>query len=306
MRTEQKPGTKGSLRWIQRLVEYDSERFASALRTAGALAADAAVDWVSPRATDQWAEYRDRGFLDQLSLGHLANDLRDYWPANGPQWDALGRTSDGRVLLVEAKAHVGELASTCGATSASSRERIARALSATRATFGADVRSDWMTGYYQYANRLAHLQFLRAQGVDATLVFVYFTGDEDMPEPHDHAGFERAIGEVHEALGFPAGHSIPNVADIFVNISEIIGSPENPERHRVGYDYNRRFPEQRVLRNVEGGAAYAASGPEGFAIITNESTLADIVGEDDMDAIGIRIFSTSTARDLFIRESGWD
>lgn len=127
-----------------------------------------------------------------------------------------------------------------------------------------------------------------------------------MPEPHDHSGFERAIGEVHAALGFPEHHSIPHVADIFVDVSEIAGSAENPEQHSLGYDYSLRFPDRRLVRDMEGGSVYAASGPEGFAIITDESTLVDMLGEDDVPAIGIRIFSTSVARDAHLRERGWE
>ncbi len=305
MRVEQDPGTKGSLRWIQRAIEYDSGLLARLLRDAGALHTDATVDWVSPRSADQWAEYRDQAFLEQLELGHLAEALREYWPSNGPQWDALGRTSDGRILIVEAKAHVGELASTCGAVSTASRERIARALSSTRAALGADQSADWMAPFYQYPNRLAHLQFLRAHGVDATLVFVYFTDDEDMPEPRDQAGFKRAIRQVHAALGLPEHHTIPHVVDLFIGVSAIAGSVAHPEQHGLGYDYSRRFPDQRVVRVMEGGIAYAASGPEGFAVIIDESTVVDMLGEDDVAAVSIRIFGTSDARDAYLREKGW-
>ena len=38
--------------------------------------------------------------------------------------------------------------------------------------------TDWTKCFYQYANRLAHLYFLKElNGIDAALVFVYFTGD---------------------------------------------------------------------------------------------------------------------------------
>jgi hypothetical protein len=306
MRVEQSLGTKGSLRWIQRVIEYDSELLAHRLRDEGTLSADETVNWVSPRAADEWAEYRDEAFLEQLALGHLADALREYWPSNGPQWDALGRTSDGRILLVEAKAHVGELASTCGAVSTSSRALIAHALNSTRAALGADPSSDWMAPYYQYANRLAHLQLLRTHGVDATLVFVYFTDDEDMPTPRDHAGFERAIRQVHLALGFPEGHAIPHVVDLFVGVAEIAGSAARPEQHRLGYDFRKRFPEQRVARTFEGGIVFAASGSEGYAVINDESTMVDMLGEDDVPAVYIRIFSTSGARDAYLREQGWE
>jgi hypothetical protein len=86
---------------------------------------------------------------------------------------------------------------------------------------------------------------------------------------------------------------------------DIIGSADNPEHHHLGYDYSVRFPDQHVVRTLEGGTVYSASGPEGFAVITNESTLVDMLGVEDMNAISIRIFSTPTARDSYLRERGW-
>lgn len=310
MRVKQKVGTKGSLKWIQLLIEYHPELLAHALEEAGALAEGAVVMWASPREKDDWAEYRDAFFLRQLGLDEHADALRSFWPPNGPQWDALGRTTDGRVILVEAKAHVGELASTCSAVSEESRERIKSAFSITRTALGAQPDGDWMTGYYQYANRLAHLQFLRSRGVDAHLVFLYFTNDADMPEPHDRAGFEQAVKQAHAALGFQADHAIPYVVDVFLDVSELakpasVGSAEYPERHLPSFDYRSRFPEIRTVRVMEGGAVYAARGPEGFAVITDEGMMNEMIGEDDMESVSIRVFDTEVARDAYLRERRW-
>lgn len=236
MRAKQKVGTKGSLKWIQRLIEHYPEQLALTLREAGVLGDDTGVTWLSPREADDWAEYRDANFLRRLDLGDHAEALRAFWPRNGPQWDALGRSTDGRVILVEAKAHVGELASRCGAVSRESLTLIEHALQDTRTALGATEAADWMSGYYQYANRLAHLQFLRARGVDAHLVFLYFTNDTEMPGPHDRAGFETAISQAHAALGFSGGHTMPFVTNIFLDVSllsrsEESGGRDSAERH---------------------------------------------------------------------------
>ncbi len=220
MRVEQGSGAKGSLKWIQRLVSDHASLLVQPLRSAGALGADVTVDWVSPREADRWAEYRDAGFLDQLGLGRLRNELRAYWPSMGPQWDALGRTSAGGVILVEAKAHVGELESKCEAVAPESLAKIETALAATREAFGAAGSDGWMTRYYQYANRLAHLHFLREHGVDATLTFVYFIGDNEMPGPNDRVHFEHVASEVRRSLGLPDPSS-SHVVDVYMDVAAL-------------------------------------------------------------------------------------
>jgi hypothetical protein len=219
MRVEQSSGTKGSLKWIQRLVSDHADLLEKSLRSVGALGTDAVVDWVSPCQADGWAEYRDAAFLDQLQLGRLRDDLRVYWPSMGPQWDALGRTSDGGVILVEAKAHVGELVSRCEAVSPESLAKIEAAFDSTRRALGAGKSGEWMTRYYQYANRLAHLHFLRDHGVDAQLALVCLCGDSDMPGPNGREDFEHAVGEVRRSLGVPEGQSSSHVFDVFIDVA---------------------------------------------------------------------------------------
>jgi hypothetical protein len=106
-----------------------------------------------------------------------------FWPQTGnvPNWDAVGLLeSNSRVeyLLVEAKAHVEELQSSCSASKNGGLDMIRKALDATIKAngFAADVE-DWLSPYYQYANRLAHLHFLLQHRVSARLVFIYFCGD---------------------------------------------------------------------------------------------------------------------------------
>jgi GrpB-like predicted nucleotidyltransferase (UPF0157 family) len=57
----------------------------------------------------------------------------------------------------------------------------------------------WMGRYYQFANRLAHLLWLRRMGVEASLVHLLFTDD-----PHGPTGeteWRRAIEQMHAELG---------------------------------------------------------------------------------------------------------
>jgi hypothetical protein len=69
------------------------------------------IDWRSPLQSDDYAEYRDQDFLRRLGiLNKIKYSLSDFWPNNGPQWDALG-ISDDEIILVEAKANISEMVS---------------------------------------------------------------------------------------------------------------------------------------------------------------------------------------------------
>src|SRR5690349_21673414 len=123
MRIEQPRGKRGSLKWIQKLVQYHPSLLDARLQDVGALEVGGSLTWVSPLDSDQFAEYRDEDFLDRLGLGRHAKELRAFWPNRGPQWDGLATNGNGKVFLFEAKAHAAEMASTCQAGSAS-RQRI--------------------------------------------------------------------------------------------------------------------------------------------------------------------------------------
>src|SRR4051794_23515221 len=94
---------KGSLRWIQAIVNQYPEVLTAAI-------GGGPIRWQSPLATDDYAEYRDDLALQKIGAGRAAAELTNFWPVGGPQWDALGHREDGReAVLVEAKAHVPEL-----------------------------------------------------------------------------------------------------------------------------------------------------------------------------------------------------
>ncbi|HYN80185.1 MAG TPA: hypothetical protein VES88_01680 [Gemmatimonadaceae bacterium] len=218
MRVPQSIGEKGSLKWVQKMLAQSPNALETAVRTELAISPNSTIDWTSPRADDRHAEYRDADFLEKLGLERFADDLRGFWPTRGPQWDALGLASDGKVILVEAKAHVNEMTSSCDAGERS-REIIDQSLQLAKEHYGAEESADWASGYYQYANRLAHLDFLRQRGVDAHLVFIYVLNDRDMRGPSSAAGWADVIDDCYTKLGLKNDHSIDGVHSIFIDVA---------------------------------------------------------------------------------------
>jgi hypothetical protein len=218
MRIPQRPGDKGSLKWIQTLVASPERALNPAIRASMDLTPGVTIKWISPLVDDDYAEYRDADWLDRQNLAHLIPALGAFWPSNGPQWDALASVSDGKTLIVEAKSHPTEMISNCGAGPAS-REKIEQALEDAKRYYGAPPGADWTTSFYRYANRLAHLKFLREQGVDAHLVFVYFLNDFAMRGPDSLAEWVHAIDDCHEWLGLPRAIKDFGVHEVFIDVS---------------------------------------------------------------------------------------
>jgi hypothetical protein len=220
MRVAQPEGKRGSLKWIQRAVNANPSVLNNPiLARIGATR----IEWLSPLTSDNYAEYRDRQFLDRLELSHLHQKLRDFWPARGPQWDALGRSDADDVLLIEAKAHIDELCSPSSASTGESRARIEAALARTAGVLGAAPRAPWIDVFYQLANRIAHLHFLRANGVKAWLVLVNFVGDSEMDgAPGSAAAWEAAYRVVHHVMGLGARHALARqIVHVYPGVAEL-------------------------------------------------------------------------------------
>lgn len=199
MRVGQPEGARGSLKWLQRAVNRRPDLLLHP--------ATGPVEWLSPLRTDGYAEYRDRAFLRLIGHEDLSDDLAAFWPARGPQWDALGRAGE-TVVLVEAKAHVGEILSGSCAAGAKSLERIEATFSQVRAALGVSAGTPWTQSFYQLANRLAHLHFLRVRGVDARLLLVGFVGDGEMKGPASAAEWQAAYQVAEYAMGLKPGHPL--------------------------------------------------------------------------------------------------
>ncbi len=194
--------------YVSRKPDVLSEAVRRALTASGESAPS--VRWTAPLEEDLFKEPVDQAFLVALGLDDAADALREFWPSGGPNWDALavlgnGERRDG-VLLVEAKSYPEEVyGSGCQATNPTSIATIERSLEAAQKWFGATTLSDWTGRLYQYANRLAHVYFLRHKlGVDAWLVNLCFTGDlTTRPTTAEHwqrvlPGFKRELGFVGE------------------------------------------------------------------------------------------------------------
>jgi hypothetical protein len=214
------------LRFLGRHREYFNKRVSAEI------GADA-VRWLDFHfdRTKRWMDGERKG-LDFLPNGHPAlTAWSSYWPSRGnpPNWDAVGEaTFQGRNewLLLEAKAHLGELVSNCRAREGEGRLTITKALERAKNALGVSLDRDWLHQYYQFANRLAILNFLRENGVAARLLFVYFVGDnfDRLPThnaecPKDQAGWETALSDQARWLGLDKIHPLSNyVHKLFVPV----------------------------------------------------------------------------------------
>ena len=178
---------------------------------------------------------------EHIGLGFLENAeaeaaWRSFWPQSGNahNWDAVGEiwvNGQREWLLVEAKAHSGEIKSSCGASSQKSLSMIRAALSQTMASFcETPVPVErWMSPYYQYANRLAMLHFLMKvcdPPIPARLLFIYFTGDRrpDAAQcPQASADWEHEITAMEHYLG------IYRDSELYRRVHRVV-LPVNPEQ----------------------------------------------------------------------------
>lgn len=220
-RVPQPVGHKGSLKWIQRAVNGTPELLGNSISLA--LRDDSELRWLSPLTNDDFAEYRDGLFLDRVGCSNLREPLTQFWPKRGPQWDALAQTASGKVVLVEAKAHVGEICSPPSQASDTSRHTIETALTSTATFARAAPRAPWIDTFYQLANRYAHLHFLRSNGIDAHLALVNFVGDVEVGGPGSAAEWEAAYRVVHHVLGLTKRHPLaPYVHHIYPHVSDLL------------------------------------------------------------------------------------
>ena len=199
----------------------------AAIASAMNLPGGVGIQWRSPLEEDNFSEYQDSHFLRNLGVELQRRKLSSFWPRWGPVWDGLARTSNGRSILVEAKANIPEFhSSPCGAGE-KSLARIRRTLDETKQFLTVPLDSDWTRCFYQVANRLAHLYLLKElNGVDAALVFVFFVGDTTISEEKctsrleweqetslmlEHLGIRRDSHWLHE-----------NVFDVFIEVDDLV------------------------------------------------------------------------------------
>jgi hypothetical protein len=217
----QPEATKGSQKWIQVLVNQKTDVIDKEIKTSLSLPGNESIQWLSPLENENFKEYKDEEFLLKLEINPEAVKLHDFWPKSGPRWDALAKSSSGKLFLVEAKSHITELISDFKGSNQTSISKIQSSLDATKRRFGVKESYDWTKQFYQYTNRIAHVNWLSENGYDAQLVNVYFLNDEEMKGPKTIDEWKGAIRLLHRCLGLKEHLLSQFVVDIFIDVSKL-------------------------------------------------------------------------------------
>jgi hypothetical protein len=211
----------GSQYWLRIAVNASPGVLNREIRQSITLDAAEPIEWISP-LVPTYAEYQDQLFIEQLRIELTKVPLKDFWPKGGPVWDALARTPQGRVFLIEAKAHIPELDSPPSAASPKSLHRIAKSLNDTRAFLEANPLVDWTRTFYQYTNRLAHLYLLRQlNGIEAFLLNICFINETHLKGPSTVEEWKGALTLLKTHLGISQTKLTPYMKDLFVDIKEL-------------------------------------------------------------------------------------
>ena len=214
----------GSQRWLQLTVRDQPSLVDEPLGTSLGGAEHLPVNWLCPLSAGNYREYRDLEALKVLDVASpVQHALAEFWPRRGPVWDGLARTARGDLLLLEAKANLPELATGRSQAGPESFDKINLRLKELRGYLAPKSTADWTHTFYQYANRLAFLYFLRhLNKLPAHLVFVYFVNARDVKGPATRAEWEAALTLMHAALGLPKRHRLsPFIHNVFVDAGEL-------------------------------------------------------------------------------------
>lgn len=188
---------------------------------------DGPVDWLDMEfnPSNPWPDRELKG-LEFIGKTAALDKWKEEWPASGnsQNWDAVGWWGN-RPVLVEAKAHTGEIHSECGAKPNGGRPRIEQTLRDTALSLGmCDLSSSWMKPHYQFANRLAVLRFLHSHGYPARLVMIYFVGDRHFPScqpPQRVEDWTLPLATQKLEMGLPARHDLsPFIHELFLHVCE--------------------------------------------------------------------------------------
>jgi hypothetical protein len=221
-RIKQNPHGHGSLKDIQILINKNQDIIDREIKKSLKGLSGREIIWTSPIESDDFAEYRDNGFIENVELDPKEIKLNEFWPTRGPQWDALARTKNGDIILVEAKANIPEIVSPATGASESSKELIDRSLLETKEYLNIKNDIDWSGKFYQYTNRIAHLYFLREKcNKSAYLINVYFIGDKSVNGPESILEWQGALTVLHTYLGLTHHKLSKYMADIFIDINDL-------------------------------------------------------------------------------------
>jgi hypothetical protein len=223
-RVPQTTVTRGSQKWLQIAINERPDILNDSIRANLTLPASEQIYWLSPLADDNYAEYSDQQFLDRLGIQLTERPLSSFWPRRGPQWDGLGKTTSGQLLLLEAKAHIPEMVSPPTAAQGAALARIKECLNEVRTALEANAKTDWTMHFYQYTNRMAFLYLLRQLNhLPAHLIFVCFTNDEDMKGPQTADEWKGAIELLETYLGLSKNHRLSKyVHHAYIDVRQLL------------------------------------------------------------------------------------
>ncbi len=216
----QDPNSHGSLKNLQVAIN-EKKRYLDC-EISKVIGKQMKIDWRSPLKMDDYAEYRDKDFLIRLGiLNEIKYPLSNFWPDNGPQWDALGVSGD-EMILVEAKANIPEMVSPgTDAKNLKSIKKIKNSLDEVKKYLNINKDIDWTGTFYQYVNRIAHLYYLREKNqIKAHLLFIYFINDITVHGPKTKDEWLGAIQTMECYLGLSKKHKLREyIHDVFIDVN---------------------------------------------------------------------------------------
>jgi len=211
----------GSQHWLRVAVNKARSVINREVTLVAEIPPDEQIEWISP-LEPEYKEYHDQKFVNKLRVHLPRIGLRDFWPKWGPVWDALARTTNERIFLIEAKAHIPEMNSPESGASPKSLKRIAKSLNETRAFLDADPVVDWSRTFFQYTNRIAHLYLLRElNDIQAYLINIYFLNDTEMDGPSTIQEWKGALTLLKTHLGITRCKLTPFMKDLFIDVEEL-------------------------------------------------------------------------------------
>ncbi len=213
----------GSQRWLQVAVDRAPDLLNSALRMAGAIGPEESVEWKSPLKADGFIEYQDAAAFRLINADPLPKrTLAEFWPRRGPVWDALGVSSAGTRILVEAKAHIPEAASPPSGATEASLVHIRASLVEARKFYAPRAKAEWSGNLYQYANRLAFQYLLNElNGLSSRLIFLEFVNAQEMNGPESYLEWKGANRLIHALLGLPPDLTKHRVYHVYIDVREL-------------------------------------------------------------------------------------
>ena len=223
-RYPQKSNSHGSLKNLQVAIAINEKKKYLDCKISKVVGKNMNINWKSPLESDEYAEYRDEDFLKKLGiLNKMKYPLNNFWPDNGPQWDALGVCGD-EIILVEAKANIPEMVSSgTGAKNPQSIKKIRNSFNEVKKYLSVSDSIDWTGTFYQYVNRIAHLYYLREKNqIKAHLLFIYFINDITVNGPKNKSEWLGAIQTMECYLGLSKEHKLRKyIYDIFIDVNTL-------------------------------------------------------------------------------------